>query len=83
MGIQFHPKDMECHHIVMKKRNGQDGGNDFRNLVWLYKDVHMLVHAMDADVINKLLGSLNLTDDQILKINGYREKLGNDAIVRC
>lgn len=79
--IQFHPKDMECHHVIAKKRNGMSGNDTFRNLVFIHKDVHKLIHATDKFVIQKYLSVLCLNSKQLQKVNEYRMKLGNDEIV--
>lgn len=79
--IQFHPKDMDCHHIVAKKRNGMTGDNTFRNLVFIHKDVHKLIHATNDLIIKKYLNILQLSSKQLQKVNEYRVKLGNSEIV--
>lgn len=80
LGISFHPKDMECHHIIAKKRNGMMGDNSFKNLVFVHKDVHKLIHATKQEVIQYYLNLLQLTDKQLKKVNKYRQKIGNDEI---
>lgn len=80
LGVSFHPKDMVCHHVKMKKRNGGERDDRVFNLAWVYKDVHMLIHATNADVIHEYCLRLSLTEEQLKKVNEYRVKLGNTVI---
>lgn len=57
------------------------GGNDkFENLVIVHKDIHILIHATDANTINNYIQKLNLNKKQIDKVNKYR-KLANNSII--
>ncbi len=80
LGVSFHPKDMECHHVKPIKRNELNGNHSFRNLVFIHKDVHKLIHATTPDVIQKYLDILCLTTKQIDVVNKYRQKAGNALI---
>lgn len=70
-------KDMECHHVIPKK----DGGTDERkNLILVKPEIHKLIHATNRQTVNKYLQELNLNEQEIKKINKYREHCGNDPI---
>lgn len=68
---------MECHHVIPKK----DGGTDERkNLILVKPEIHKLIHATNRQTVNKYLQELNLNEQEIKKINKYREHCGNDPI---
>ena len=37
LGVSFHPKDMVCHHVKMKKRNGGNRDDKASNLAWVQR----------------------------------------------
>ena len=70
--INFH-----CHNI----KPIQDGGNDkYKNLVIFHPDISRLIHATTSDTIHQLLAKLNLSNEQIEKVNQFRSKVGNNVI---
>lgn len=64
---------MECHHKKMRSKGGTD---EYKNLVWLLKDVHKLIHCTNQDIINKL----KLDTKGIERVNSLRKQVGNLAI---
>jgi group II intron reverse transcriptase/maturase len=69
--------DFHCHHV----KSTQDGGNDkYKNLVIFHPDIDMLIHATKSDTIHQLLAKLNLSSQQIEKVNQFRLKVGNIVI---
>ena len=68
---------VHCHHYLPIKLGGTD---QFRNLRIIHKEVHKLVHATNNETINKLKNLLNLTDEQIKKINQYRKECNLELI---
>ena len=57
------------------------GGNDeYKNLVILDKEVHVLIHATKVETINDLVSKLKLNKENIIKINRYRKMAGNEEI---
>lgn len=69
--------NMHCHHI----QRITDGGTDeYKNLVIVHPDIHRLIHATQSDTIQKLLVKLNLSKEQIGKVNQFRLKVGNIVI---
>lgn len=66
--------EMEAHHIKPRSNGGSD---EYSNLIWINKLVHMLIHATKTETISKLLASIKPDELMISKINFYREKVGN------
>ena len=48
---------MDCHH---KKPKNLGGTDEYKNLVWLNRDVHKLIHATSHNTINKYLWIIEL-----------------------
>ncbi len=71
--------EMECHHKKPKEIGGVD---EYKNLVWLSKDVHKLVHATQGETINKYMNKLDLDTKQLKSINSLRKQAGNLGIQR-
>ena len=69
--------NMHCHHKIPRKRGGTD---EYNNLVIVEREVHTLIHAVDEEVIAKLLGKLSLDKKKLAKLNTLRTKSGNKAI---
>lgn len=44
-------------------------------------EVHKLIHAKTEETINKYLKALKLTEPQLVKLNKYRDMVGNEPIV--
>ncbi len=70
--------DMEVHHKIPKKLGGSD---EYNNLIFVRKDVHKLIHAVEEQTIQTYLQKLNLDKDGLDKINKLRKLVGNDEIV--
>ena len=69
--------DFHCHHI----KPIQIGDNDkYKNLVIFHPDIDLLIHATKPDTIHQLLAKLNLTKEQVGKVNKFRLKVGNIVI---
>lgn len=66
--------DMEVHHIKPKNLGGTD---KYRNLIFIQAKVHKLIHITGQELIDKYLNELNLSEDQITRINKLRSKVGN------
>lgn len=69
--------DMECHH---KKPRMLGGIDEYKNLIWLCKDVHKLIHATVEDTIKRYLENLSLDNDSLKKVNSLRKLVGNSII---
>lgn len=70
-GQELNPMTIHCHHKVPRLQGGTD---EYKNLCLVDKEIHILIHAKDEEVISKYIhlitnvGSLN-------KLNNLREKL--------
>lgn len=71
------PHNMECHHKIPRSLGGDDS---YKNLVFLTTEVHKLIHATNSETINKYIEGLQLDEEQIAKVNKFREKVGNNNI---
>lgn len=71
------PHNMECHHKLPRSLGGDDS---YKNLVFLRTEVHKLIHATNEETIKHYVEELNLNDEQIAKVNKFREKVGNNNI---
>jgi group II intron reverse transcriptase/maturase len=57
--------EIHCHH---KKQKAKGGGDEYKNLVILHKDVHRLLHAKNENKIYELTNELKLDDNQAKKL---------------
>lgn len=69
--------EFEGHHINPKFNGGMD---EYENLVVLSKPAHLLVRAVDPELIKSLLVSLQLNKKQLKKLNDFRAKYGTEVI---
>ena len=70
-GIHFESTDeIHCHHKVPIRLGGTD---EYGNLILVLEEVHKLIHATAEETINKYLTILNLTKDQLEKVNKLRK----------
>ena len=76
-GKQLLLEEIQCHHIKPRKLGGKD---DYRNLVIVSSDIHNLIHATSADVIEYYRNKIKLNTEMLRKINKYRKAAGNAEI---
>ncbi|MEC2075038.1 group II intron reverse transcriptase/maturase [Metabacillus fastidiosus] len=69
--------DMEVHHKTPRSKGGSD---EYKNLIFIRKDVHKLIHSTEEATIQKYLQKLNLDSNILDKINKFRKLVGNDKI---
>ena len=69
--------DVVCHHKTPKEAGGDD---QYDNLVLVTEPIHILIHAVKEDVIQRYLNVVNLDKDQLTKLNKLRVMAGNDEI---
>ena len=70
-------EDIHCHHITPLELGGTD---EYRNLVIVHKDIHLLFHATNAELIATLKAKLNLDQKQLDRVNKFRLKAGRAKI---
>lgn len=76
-GNNLFPETMECHHITPRSLGGSD---EYKNLVWLNRDVHKLIHTTTTESIQKYMKRLNPNKSQLNKINKFRLTVGNCSL---
>lgn len=69
--------EIHCHHIRPIRMGGTD---KYSNLVLLSEPVHRLIHATQDSTIQHYCEVLNLSSDQLERVNHYRERAGNVKI---
>jgi group II intron reverse transcriptase/maturase len=65
-------EEIHCHHILSKQQGGDD---NFKNLVVIHEDVHRLVHMTTEEKLDYYLNKLKVNQEQLDKINKYRQIL--------
>jgi RNA-directed DNA polymerase len=76
-GLDLEIGNMECHH----KKQKCDGGNDeYKNLVWICRQAHKLIHCTKLETINRYLGLLSLDEKGLKRVNSLRKLVGNSVI---
>ncbi|WP_317855140.1 group II intron reverse transcriptase/maturase [Chakrabartyella piscis] len=69
--------NMHCHHKVPKSVKKD---NSYLNLVWVTKDVHILIHAIKAETIEYYKNHIGFDKTQLSKINKLRKQLNLSCI---
>lgn len=72
-------EDIHCHHKIAKSKGGSDA---YSNLVLVDKDVHILIHATNLEIVKQYLKILKLKSPEIQKLNKLRELLELPIIVK-
>lgn len=62
-------------HYHHKKLKVLGGGDEYKNLVIVEKDIHRLIHATSEATIVAYLQLLNLKNSQLMKVNRLREQV--------
>ena len=69
--------NMECHHKIPREVGGDD---TYKNLIFVTKDIHILIHAKNIDVISKYVKSLKIPENGMKKLNRLRVLAGLEEI---
>lgn len=69
--------EIHCHHKIPKSLSGSD---EYRNLVIVHKDIHVLIHATTEETIYAYLNIVNLTKEMFEKLNNLRQQVKNSKI---
>lgn len=69
--------EMECHH---KKMFTESKDDSYKNLIWLQKSIHKLIHLVDSEKIMEIVKEFEFDDKQLKKINKLRTLVGNSVI---
>lgn len=76
--IYFEPWDMECHHKIPREIGGSD---EYKNLIYIERNIHKLIHAKKSDTINYYMNILNLTREEIKRVNKLRKLANQEEIL--
>ncbi len=76
-GNELQIGEMHCHHIKPKHLGGDD---KYKNLIFLDKSAHILLHTVKENVILKYLNELKLDSKQLRKLNKLRVLAGLEEI---
>jgi len=71
------PNEVHCHHKTPRINGGSD---KYSNLVLVLKEVHVLIHAKEKDVIAYYLQMLKLNSEQKVKLNKLRQMAGREPV---
>ena len=77
-GIKLEIDNIHCHH---KTPSSLGGGDEYKNLVILHKEVHRLIHASTTATIKRYIESLGLNESKIEKVNSLRIKAQREPIL--
>jgi group II intron reverse transcriptase/maturase len=69
--------EIHCHHKTPREHGGTD---KYSNLMLVHKDVHTLIHATAQDTIALYLNKLELTGEQLMRLNALRVKAKRSTI---
>lgn len=69
--------DMECHHKIPKMGNRND---EYKNLIYIKKGIHKLIHATDLSTIEKYRKQFVFKPKMLKKLNELRKLVGNFEI---
>ncbi|WP_313180502.1 group II intron reverse transcriptase/maturase [Lacrimispora sp.] len=70
-------EEIHCHHKIPCHLGG---GDSYQNLIIVQNIVHRLIHASVTETIEKLINQINLTNDQLQKVNKLRAAAGLEAV---
>lgn len=71
------PHNVYCHHKLPLKDGGRD---NYKNLVLVTEEVHILIHATQDETVKRYLNALQLSKKQMKKLNHLRELAGVPVI---
>lgn len=77
-GNELNLTDMHCHHKVPWNKTQDDS---YRNLILVDKDIHKLIHSKDMSLIKQLLDVLKLNENQLERLNKFRNMAGRETIL--
>lgn len=66
--------NMHCHHKVPRCMNGSD---KYQNLIFLNKDIHLLVHSNKGTTQKRIIQQYGLDKELLEKVNELRKLVGN------
>lgn len=76
-GAELLLEEMHCHHKQLWSETKNDSYN---NLVMVTKDIHILIHATDKEIIDNRLKLCQLNEQNMEKLNKLRREIDNYEI---
>lgn len=77
-GVTFNTIDeIHCHHKIPLSMGGDD---NYKNLILILPEIHILIHATQTATINKYLSIIMINDKQMIRLNELRVLVGNQPI---
>lgn len=70
-------ENMICHHKIPKELGGSD---EYKNLVWLTKEIKYMLKSTNLDAIAKYLNKVQLDETGLKRFNSLRKLVGNSVI---
>lgn len=71
---------MHCHHKMPRSKGGTD---EYKNLIFLIDDIHLLIHSNKSTTQRRILSQYNIDKKMLDKINKLRNLVGNYNITDC
>lgn len=73
-GIYLEPENAHCHHKIPVCKGGSD---KYNNLIFVHKDIHLLIHSNKNSTQDRIIQKYNLDQEMLKKINKLRKLVGN------
>jgi group II intron reverse transcriptase/maturase len=73
-GLDLKLSNMHCHHKNPKSKGGTD---EYKNLIFLIDDIHLLIHSNKSTTQKRILNQFNIDKKMLEKINELRKLVGN------
>lgn len=79
-GLDLQIGNMHCHHKIPRSKGGTD---EYKNLIFLIDDIHLLIHSNKSTTQRRILNKYNIDKKMLDKINELRILVGNYNITDC
>ena len=70
--------EIYCHHKIPREHQGTD---EYKNLIIVSSNVHILIHATTRQIIEEYLNKVKPSEEMITKINKMRKMSKVEAMV--
>lgn len=77
LNVFLEPYEMDCHHKIPKSMGGAD---EYKNLIYISRKVHKLIHANSKETIEKYLQEISINKEILKRINELRKLAGLNKI---
>lgn len=73
-GLDLKIGNMHCHHKIPRSKGGTD---EYKNLIFLIDDIHLLIHSNKSTTQRRIINQYNIDKEMLEKINKLRNLVGN------